>query len=200
MAPDTTAHPTPHPSTGPLAGTDTGATDVSTDVSTREAPEPHRRRTTSALVAYADGLRANAASRTYVLNEVIKINCGVAEAVADVVHRQWGNVLIASWNDAGWWDAPTRVGDVIGSLVGAATGQVVCTRGVVPPVVVVGPLAGLGPGDRVTVPADAQAADNRSETAASPRPALRRVRRIITSCLVREFAHPSAWQRTRRGR
>ena len=68
MAPDTTAQPTV--STSPN-------TSPSTD-----GPEPHRRRTTSALVAFADGLRSDPVSRTYVLNEVIKINCGVAEAVA----------------------------------------------------------------------------------------------------------------------
>ena len=60
-------------------------------------------------------------------NSLGALPAGVAEAVADVVHRQWGHDLIASWNLADWWGAPTRVGDCIGALVGAAAGQVVCS-------------------------------------------------------------------------
>ncbi len=48
-----------------------------------------------------------------------------ADAVARTVHAEWGEGLIRSWNAAGWIDMPSRVGDKIGRLIGAAPGQVV---------------------------------------------------------------------------
>lgn len=42
-----------------------------------------------------------------------------------VVTQEWGQGLIRSWNDAGWFDAPRTLGDRIGRLVGAGPGQVV---------------------------------------------------------------------------
>lgn len=47
------------------------------------------------------------------------------DVLADVVRRQWGQDLIASWNVHDWWGAPGRVGDRVGGLLGAAGGQVV---------------------------------------------------------------------------
>ena len=38
---------------------------------------------------------------------------------------QWARGLISSWNDAGWAEAPTRVGDKIGRLLGARPSEVV---------------------------------------------------------------------------
>lgn len=60
-------------------------------------------------------------------NSLGALPVGVADVVADVVRRQWGTDLIGSWNANGWWDAPERVGDRIGTLIGAAPGQVVVT-------------------------------------------------------------------------
>ena len=44
------------------------------------------------------------------------------ERAKHVVEQEWGNDLIRGWNK-GWWDAPKRVGDKIGQLIGAAEGQ-----------------------------------------------------------------------------
>src|SRR5438067_2222537 len=49
----------------------------------------------------------------------------VPDRLADVVRREWGAGLIASWATSGWWLAPLRVGDRLAPLLGAGPGQVV---------------------------------------------------------------------------
>ena len=49
----------------------------------------------------------------------------VPAVMEDLVRRQWGELLIGSWQTSGWWQAPGRVGDRVAALVGAAPGQVV---------------------------------------------------------------------------
>jgi kynureninase len=46
------------------------------------------------------------------------------ERARQVVDEQWGADLIRGWNK-GWWEAPYRVGDKIGQLIGAASSQTV---------------------------------------------------------------------------
>ncbi len=47
--------------------------------------------------------------------------------VADTVTREWGQDLIQSWNKAGWFAMPQKVGDKIARLIGAGAGEVVAT-------------------------------------------------------------------------
>jgi kynureninase len=44
--------------------------------------------------------------------------------VAELVEREWGRGLIRSWTDAGWLEAPGRLGDKVARLIGAAPGEV----------------------------------------------------------------------------
>ena len=46
------------------------------------------------------------------------------EAVARVTEVEWGQSLVRSWNDHGWFDKPLAVGEKLAPLLGAAPGQV----------------------------------------------------------------------------
>jgi kynureninase len=51
----------------------------------------------------------------------------VPDRVARAVNDEWGQGLIRSWNDAGWYEMPQRLGDKLATLVGAKPGEVVAT-------------------------------------------------------------------------
>lgn len=50
-----------------------------------------------------------------------------AARVAEAVTTEWGQGLIRSWNSAGWFELPQRLGNKIARLIGAAPGEVVAT-------------------------------------------------------------------------
>ena len=50
-----------------------------------------------------------------------------AARVAAAVELEWGQGLIRSWNTAGWFELPRRVGDRIAPWIGAGAGEVVAT-------------------------------------------------------------------------
>jgi len=52
---------------------------------------------------------------------------GVAERVAKAIKQEWGVGLIRSWNEAGWYASPGRVGAKLAPLLGAAPHQVTVT-------------------------------------------------------------------------
>ncbi|MFA9274957.1 MAG: kynureninase [Candidatus Aquirickettsiella gammari] len=44
-----------------------------------------------------------------------------------VIQEEWGNDLITSWNKAGWFDLPSRLGNLLAPLIGAQAEEVVIT-------------------------------------------------------------------------
>jgi kynureninase len=48
-----------------------------------------------------------------------------AARVQQLIGQEWGEGLIGSWNSAGWMAMPSRIGDKIGSLLGAGPGELV---------------------------------------------------------------------------
>jgi len=52
---------------------------------------------------------------------------GVAERVTKTIEQEWGTGLIRSWNEAGWYESPGRIGAKLAPLLGAAPHQVTVT-------------------------------------------------------------------------
>ncbi|TXL76677.1 kynureninase [Vineibacter terrae] len=52
---------------------------------------------------------------------------GVAERVEAMVRQEWGIGLVRSWNTAGWYESPGRIGRKLAPLLGAAPHQVTVT-------------------------------------------------------------------------
>ncbi len=49
----------------------------------------------------------------------------VPARVAQVAEKQWGETLIKSWNEHGWFHLPQKIGDRIARLIGAPAGSVI---------------------------------------------------------------------------
>jgi kynureninase len=75
-----------------------------------------------------------------------------AARVLETVEREWGQGLIRSWNEAGWYDLPRGLGERIAPLIGARPGQtVVCDSTSVNLFKVLTAALRLRPGRRVVV-------------------------------------------------
>jgi kynureninase len=56
-------------------------------------------------------------------NSLGRLPKSVVTRMKKAVEEEWGADLIRGWNK-GWWDSPSRIGDKIGSLLGAAERQI----------------------------------------------------------------------------
>ncbi len=56
-------------------------------------------------------------------NSIGRLPVASVALAAEVVEAQWGRRLIRSWNE-GWFELPTRIGDRLAGLLGAAPGEV----------------------------------------------------------------------------
>ena len=46
------------------------------------------------------------------------------DRIARAVRHEWGERLIRSWNEAGWWSASRRVADLLAPLLGASADEI----------------------------------------------------------------------------
>jgi kynureninase len=60
-------------------------------------------------------------------NSLGPLPAATPERIARAVREEWGQGLIRSWNSAGWYEMPRRLGDKIATLIGAGPGEVVAT-------------------------------------------------------------------------
>ena len=47
------------------------------------------------------------------------------EHLEQAIRNEWAEELVSSWNNAGWWELPQTLGEMIAPVVGAASGQLI---------------------------------------------------------------------------
>ncbi len=57
-------------------------------------------------------------------NSLGALPVAAAARISRAVGEEWGVGLVGSWNSAGWYELPLRLGDRLGALLGVAPGQV----------------------------------------------------------------------------
>jgi kynureninase len=78
-----------------------------------------------------------------------------ARILGRTIEKEWGQDLIKSWNSAGWFDMPVRLGDRVGALIGAAPGQtLVCDTTSINLYKAIQAAIGLRPGRDVVIAED----------------------------------------------
>ena len=60
-------------------------------------------------------------------NSLGPLPLGAAERAAEVINNEWAQGLIGSWNTAGWFEMPSRLGDKLSKLIGGKDGETVVT-------------------------------------------------------------------------
>jgi kynureninase len=77
------------------------------------------------LASYREQFVANDPNLIYLDgNSLGRLPKSVTERMRKAVEEEWGTDLIRGWNK-GWWESPSRIGNKIASLLGAAEDQVV---------------------------------------------------------------------------
>src|SRR4051794_38950849 len=76
------------------------------------------------LRAFRDGFVTPAGCIYLLGNSLGALPAAAPEAFDRIVREEWGAKLIDGWN-AGWYDAPTALGDRLARLVGAQPGEVI---------------------------------------------------------------------------
>ncbi len=57
-------------------------------------------------------------------NSLGPVSRAVLPRVSEVINDEWAHGLVRSWIDAGWMDMPLRLGERVGALIGAQSGEV----------------------------------------------------------------------------
>ena len=91
---------------------DTAPASASADADARFAATKSMFTLPKEMVAYMDG------------NSLGPLPAAALARLSSTVTREWGTMLISSWNKAGWMAQPNALGDRIARLIGAAPGTV----------------------------------------------------------------------------